>query len=162
MKYSVNDIVGRRGENIFSAIIGRCAEPDGHLLSAYFLGEKFSAVDFYVELLKYDTKRGFFFASVKATRSGYDRTFKKIRIKLNKKEIAELNKFQAPVYLFAIDERQETGYFICANKLDKSKTLNGIPLTYPINRLNIHLLWKEVANYWESNNEISKFVSVFN
>jgi hypothetical protein len=154
--------IGKRGENIFSTIISRFVDPVGFMLDPTFLGDKFPSVDFYIDLLNYSQKRGFFFASVKTTTLGYNPSKTKMKITVDKEEIAELNKFQVPVYLFGIDEKSENGYFICANKLDNGQHLNGLPTKYPIDTQHINELWKEVANYWDNNHEITKFASYFN
>ena len=132
------------------------------MLDPTFLGDKFPTVDFYVHLLNYNTKKAFFFASVKTTTLGYTANNTKLRITVNKAELAELIKYSVPIYLFGIDENEENGYFVCANHLDTTKNLNGISTRFPMNSINIDLLWKEVANYWNNNKEIMKFVSHFN
>jgi hypothetical protein len=156
------NIIGKRGESIFSTIISRYVDPVGFLLDPTFLGEKFPTADFYVHLLNYNTKKAFFFASVKTTTLGYTADNTKLKITIDKAEPTELIKYQIPVYLFGIDENKELGYFVCANHLDINKNLNGIPIMFPVNAINIALLWKEVANYWNNNKEITKFVSHFN
>ena len=153
--------IGKRGESIFSTIISRYVNSKGFLLNPIFLGEKFPVVDFYIDLLEYPTKRGFFFASVKATKQGLNPNKSKIKITISKTEIELLNKFTVPVYLFGINEQTEEGYFISANTLDNSKNLNGISTKYPLSITNIEKLWKEVCDYWENNSEITKFVSSF-
>ena len=154
--------IGKRGESIFSTIISRYINSTGFLFDPLFMGDKFPIIDFYVALFNYTAKKGFFFASVKCTTLGFNADKSLLKIVVNKEDIAELKKFAVPVYLFGIDEREETGYFICANNLDQSANLNGIPTKYPVNSLNIEQLWKEVARYWDGNNEITKFVSHFN
>ncbi len=153
--------IDKRGENIFATIISRNIAPKGFLLDPTFLGDKFPTVDFHVDLLGYPLK-GFFFASVKTTTLGYYPDGEKIRITIDKSEIAELSKFIMPVYIFGIDEAQEKGYLISANNLDKSMNVNGILIKYPVNNRNIELLWKEVSDYWDNSCEITKFVSSFN
>lgn len=154
--------IGKRGENIFATIISRYIDPIGFMLDPTFLGEKFPTVDFYVELLNYPDKKGFFFASVKTTTLGYYAQNKRLNINVDKTAIAELQKFRVPVYLFGIDEKSEKGYVVCANSLDNQQNLNGFPTNHPINTKHIQLLWKEVANYWDNSNEITKFASYFN
>jgi hypothetical protein len=156
------NIIGKRGESIFSTIISRYVDPVGFLLDPTFLGEKFSTVDFYVHLLNFNHKKAFFFASVKTTTLGYNANNTKLKITVEKEEIAELGKYHIPVYLFGIDEIKELGYFICANHLDANNNLNGIPTRFPVNASNVLLLWEEVVNYWNNNDEITKFVSHFN
>ncbi|HYV90288.1 MAG TPA: hypothetical protein VE978_00825 [Chitinophagales bacterium] len=157
----MNNKIGKRGESIFSTIVSRYIQSKGFLLDPIFLGEKFSAVDFYVDLLSFTGKRGFFFASVKATTQGLNSGGTKIKIPIKKKLIKQLNKFTVPVYLFGIDEKMETGYFISANGIDGSKYLNGIPTKYPVTEQNITMLWKEVKDYWMRNQEITNFDSRF-
>jgi hypothetical protein len=157
----MHDFIGKRGEVIFTNIISRNTDPLRFLFDPTFMGEKFSGVDFYVGL-NYTLKKGFFLASIKATTLGYSADGTRIKIVVDKEEIDLLSKFQAPVYLFGIDAIHEKGYFINANKLDKSKNLNGIPVKYPINSEHMELLWMEVKTYWDNNREITKFISHFN
>jgi len=132
--------IGKRGENIFAS---RNIASKGFLLDPTFLGDKFQTVDFHVDLLQYFFK-GFFYAGVKTTTLGYYPEGDRMRITIDKDEIAELSKFVLPVYIFGIDEIEEKGYLISANNLD------------------IELLWKEVAAYWDNRREMTKFVSSFN
>ena len=158
----MGNIIGKRGESIFSTIISRYIHSQGFLLDPTFLGEKFPTIDFYVHLLNRDDIKAFFFASVKTTTLGYYTNNSKLKIALDLSEIVELTKYKMPVYLFGIDESNETGYFICANQLNNSKNLNGISTKFPVNSSNINRLWNEVANYWNNSTEITKFVSHFN
>lgn len=153
--------IGKRGEIIFSTIISRKVASRGFLLDPTFLGDKFPTVDFHVGLLEYSHK-GFFYASVKTTTLGYYPNGEKIKINIDKEEIAELNKFTLPVYVFGIDEIHERGYLISTSHLSNSKNTNGLPTKYPVNSSNIEILWKEVANYWNNNRKMAKFVSIFN
>src|SRR4051812_40627594 len=138
----MGNVIGKRGESIFSTIISRYVDPAGFLLDPTFLGEKFPTVDFYVHLLNYNTKKAFFFASVKTTTVGYTADNTKLKITVDKAELAELIKYPIPVYLFGIDENKEIGYFVCANHLDATKNLNGIPTKYSVNATNVRLLWE--------------------
>jgi hypothetical protein len=158
----MGNIIGKRGESIFSTIISRYVDLVGFLLDPTFLGDKFPTVDFYVHLLNYNLRKAFFFASVKTTTLGYNANHSKLKITVEKEELAGLVKYQLPVYLFGIDENKELGYFICANHLDAKRNLKGISTRFPVNAININLLWMEVANYWNINNGITNFVSHFN
>ncbi len=152
--------IGKRGESIFSTIISRNVASRGFLLDPTFLGDKFPTVDFHVGLLDYPLK-GFFYASVKTTTLGYYPDRKRLRINIDKEDVAELNKFTIPVYVFGIDEIEEKGFLISANNLDNSKNINGIPTTFPVNSLNLDLLWNEVAQYWNNHSKLTNFISNF-
>ena len=158
----MSNVIGKRGESIFSTIISRYVNPKGFLLDPTFLGEKFPTIDFYVHLLSKNDIKAFFFASVKTTTLGYNSDNSQLRIAIDAAEVIELTKYKIPTYLFGIDENNEAGYFVCANQLNATKNLNGIPTKFPVNSLNINLLWNEVAIYWNNTKEITKFVSHFN
>lgn len=153
--------IGKRGESIFATIISRNISSKGFLFDPTFLGDKFPTVDFHVGLLEYPFK-GFFYASVKTTTLGYFPGGERLRITIDKDEIEQLCKFVLPVYIFGIDEVHEKGYLISGNNWDKSMNINGILTKYPVDSVNIELLWKEVANYWDNSREMTKFVSSFN
>ncbi len=154
--------IGKRGESIFSTIISRFIEPEGQYLEPWFMDSKFPSVDFYVDLLNYPSKRGFFFASVKTTTTGYSGDNKKLLITVDKNELAALKKFTVPVYIFGIDEKSESGYFINANNLSELQGLNGIPVKYNMNKVFLKLSWQEVSEYWDNSREITNFVTSFN
>ena len=153
--------IGKRGESIFATIISRNIATRGFLFDPTFLGDKFPTVDFHVGLLEYPHK-GFFYASVKTTTLGYYSGGDRLKITIDKEEIAQLNRYILPVYIFGIDEVQEKGFFISANELDSSVNINGILTKYPVDSQNIGLLWKEVADYWDYTRKTTKFVSTFN
>lgn len=82
-----NDI-GKRGERIFTVLSGRFFDPNGYLFDPIFLGDKYPTVDFYVDLLNYTDKKGFFFVSVKTTTQGY--TADKTKLKIHLTWLAQL------------------------------------------------------------------------
>ena len=153
--------IGKRGESIFSTIISRYVPAYGYLLDPVFLGDKFQTIDFYVDLLEYPQKRGFFFASVKTTTQGYYEDNSRLKINVDAQELRELGRFAVPVYLFGIDEVQESGYFLSANHIFTGSNLNGIPTRHPVDINNIRLLWEEVSSFWNTHNQLSAFTSNF-
>jgi hypothetical protein len=155
-----NDI-GSRGESIFGMLVSRYFDPFGFLFKPIFLGEKYPTVDFYVDLLSYTDKKGFFFASIKTTTQGYTADKTKLKVYISKEELRELSKFPVPVYIFGIDAIAEKGYFVCANDIDTDKNMNGISLKYPIDRPHIIELWEEVKQFWVANSSIYTFTSKF-
>ena len=88
--------IGKRGERIFAFIIGKSFAPYGYLFDTVFLGDKYPTVDFYVDLLNYTAKKGFFFASVKTTTQGYTTEKNHLKIFVNK-EIIEVPARKASV-----------------------------------------------------------------
>lgn len=152
--------IGKRGENIFATMITRKSTIGDFLFDPTFLGDKFPTVDFYVALLDYPLK-AFFFASVKTTTLGYTLGGEKLKITIDKEEVAELQKFNLPVYIFGVDEDLEQGFFIAVSELDTALNINGITTRYPITPGNLEQLYKEVADYWNNSHKNTKFVSSF-
>lgn len=155
-----NDI-GSRGESIFGMLLSRYFDSYGSLFKPIFLGDKYPTVDFYVDLLNYSDKKGFFFASIKTTTQGYTAGKNKLKIHVSKEELNELTKFPVPVYIFGIDAIEEKGYFMSANDIDTDKNLNGLSHKYPIDRLHVIELWEEVKQFWDTNSSIYTFTSKF-
>ena len=152
--------IGKRGESIFSTIITRKSSSGKFLFDPTFLGDKFPVVDFYVALLDFPL-HAFFFASVKTTTLGYTAKEGKLKISIDKEEIAELAKSNLPTYIFGVDELIEEGFFIAAADLDTALNFNGMPTIYPVIPGNLELLFKEVAEYWQNSHKNTKFVSSF-
>lgn len=152
--------IGKRGENIFANIITRKSMDGRFLFDPTFLGDKFPTVDFYVALLDFLLK-AFFFVSVKTTTQGYSPNFDKLMIRIEKEEIAELSKFNIPVYIFGIDEVSEKGFFIAVSGLDTNLSVNRITVKYPVTATNLEQIHAEVANYWHYSHKNTKFVSAF-
>lgn len=155
-----NDI-GKRGERIFTVLLGRYFEPNGYLFDPIFLGDKYPTVDFYVDLLNYPDKKGFFFVSVKTTTQGYTADKTKLKIQVSKEELRELVKYPIPVYLFGIDAVNEKGYFTCVNHIDTGNNLSGLSVEYPLERAFVNELWEEIRCFWDKNKSIDSFTSKF-
>ena len=154
--------IGSRGEFIFAMLLSRRDTTQRSLFKPIFLGDKQPTVDFYVDLLHYARKKGFFFASVKATTLGYTADGTKLKILVDKDELSELLKFPSPTYLFGIDVIEEKGYFINVNHIETDSNLNGVPVKHLIDTQNIIALWEEVKQFWDTNDSIHSFTSKFN
>ena len=154
--------IGSRGEFIFAMLLSRRDAVQKSLFKPIFLGDKQPTVDFYVDLLNYPHKKGFFFANVKATTLGYTADGTKLKILVDKAELSELLKYPTPTYLFGIDAVEEKGYFINVNHINTHNNLNGLSVEYPINVQNISALWEEVKQFWDINHSIHAFTSKFN
>ena len=153
--------IGKRGERIFAFIIGKSFAPYGYLFDTVFLGDKYPTVDFYIDLLNYHTKKGFFFASVKTTTQGYTTEKNHLKIFVSKEELQELVKYPVPTYLFGIDAIEEKGYFTCVNHIDTEQNLSSLSLKYPMEPAYLSALWAEVKHFWDNNNSIHSSTSKF-
>lgn len=141
--------LGQRGEQLFSVIITRFYGRKQPIFRPHFLGDKWPASDFLVELTS-DTLATipYFFAQVKTTRLGYD-SKNRLRVQISAIEAQKLNSLPAPTYIIGIDDITEQGYIICA-KSEYPTGINGLPTTYPLNEEHQDILWSEVKTYWDT------------
>ena len=153
--------IGKRGERIFAFIVGKSFAPHGYLFDTVFLGDKYPTVDFYVDLLNYTVKKGFFFASVKTTTQGYTTEKNHLKIFVSKEELQELVKYQVPTYVFGIDAVEEKGYFTRVNHINIDQNLSSLSLAYPMESPYLWELWEEVKLFWDNNGSIHSFTSKF-
>jgi len=146
---SKSNEIGVRGESIFSSRISK-----GLLLVPSFLGDKYNAVDFIVNLSNCPRQKAFFFVSVKTTnRPKYTSKLRRLRISVTRKQLSSLKKIRIPVYIVGVDATTEVGYIISASRL-KKKSLNSIPTAFPITHLeNIKMLWEEVKAFWDNSKD---------
>ncbi len=145
----MKNIIGNRGEYIFAELITEKTD-NGYLFNPAFLGEKWPAYDFYVELFKTD-KPMFCFFQVKSTSKGYTKKNNKLKANITKEDLTKLSNLPAPSYVIGIDEKDKKGFIISANGLT-IKSINALPTKYPINEENIKKLWNEVKDFWENSN----------
>ncbi|MHA4810772.1 hypothetical protein ACX0G9_21880 [Flavitalea flava] len=100
----MNNLIGKRGEGLFEAIITRFFPEKGILFYPTFLGDKYPTVDFIVDLQLCPFK-AYFFASIKTTMLGYYTGGDRIKVNISNKEVTELCTYSVPVYIFGIDAR---------------------------------------------------------
>lgn len=153
--------IGKRAENIFAVLIGKFIESKNcHLLIPEFLGDKYPVIDFIVDLNNYDKSKAFFFVSVRATRMGYTKNEKNLKVSFNKKDMDRLKKIPVPTYIAGIEEKEVKGYIMSLQNIN-SDNISSFSTKYPINDENIEILWNEITEYWNKSNELTQFKSHF-
>ena len=168
MANSFNEI-GENAENIVSLLLNRKLKSE--LFRVKFLGEKWPAVDFYVELVN---NNGFyFFVQVKSSTRGYfikggKKTHLKVTVK--KKSVMHNLEYNAPTYLIGLEYRRDDffkskAFIHCLSGNPASaKSISKIAVTNSLNPTTLALLEKEVLRFWSTSNSISNkhsFVSKF-
>jgi hypothetical protein len=148
--------IGKRGESIFSAKISK-----GFLLDPSFLGDKYPAVDFIIDVNS-NGQKIFFFVSVKTTsKPKYSPKTNRLKIHVNKEQLRRLKKFKIPTYIVGLDEKRETAYIVSVDGIT-SKTISSIPTKFSIgNKKNIITLVDEVKDYWKNLSTRKKIISKF-
>lgn len=140
--------IGDRGEALFTNEITR---RHGQALSMFrpqFLGGKYPAIDFVVEV----TEAGglivpYFFVQIKATTLEYTKT-NRLKAKISKQDMRRLTSFPAPTYVVGVDEIGERCFILAAlNGLEKS--YSSIPTGYQLSDVAVlQALRSEVIDYW--------------
>lgn len=149
--------IGKRGESIFNTKISK-----HFLLDPTFLGDKYKAVDFIVDLIDVPDKRAFFFVSVKTTANAtYSKKEKRLRVVVEKEELDRLKKFKIPTYIVGVDEGKEKAFIVSVQGVT-TQSIASIPTGFSLNKKsNLKALWKEVKLYWENLQDKQSFKSKF-
>src|SRR5262245_19540844 len=92
------NIIGKRGEIIFELAITDWLEFGQTLCKPGFLGERWPAVDYYVELVGVEGATPFFFAQVKTTTATLSPRARTLPIDANKAQCERLFNLPGPTY----------------------------------------------------------------
>jgi hypothetical protein len=143
---TIRDVIGKRGENIVELCLTDYANFAAPLFSTTHLGQKWPAVDFYVELTSVTGKRPFFLAQAKSTASACSRT--NLQISSTKHDIERLLEIPAPTYLLGIHEPTKRVFVRAVHKGIAIKAITRIPLAYELTSQNLKALHREVIHFW--------------
>ena len=156
---AARDDIGSRGEYLFCArITDFCGRPLP-FFRPRFLGEKARTLDYLVELVDAGGRAPFFFVQVKATRKGYTRRDRRLRVEMTGADVRRLGQVPAPTYLVGMDEPGEVGYILPILEGMKDDIFS-VPTTYPLDPMNLLRLYEEVKEFWLSR-DMSRRSSVF-
>jgi hypothetical protein len=145
---SLQDAVGLRGESIFFVALTKLYGRPEPIFNPRFLGEKYPAVDYLVELIAPDAQRiAYFFVQVKTTREGYTKRDHRLKVKVSDRDVARLGALPAPAYLVGVDEVNEIAYLVSANQAHPRR-LSSLSTRFPINEQTQDLLFHEVMRFW--------------
>jgi hypothetical protein len=152
----IKDYIGERGEIIFAYLITKWCDGEPWF-QAQFSGAKAETKDYAVSLIDPTSKDATFFVQVKATTKGYSGkgANRKLRLKVNKKDVEKLKKAPGPAFVVGIDIHLECGFIMAVTE----QTVGGfwgIPVTHPLDCTTIPDLWREVDAYWAKRNMLAK------
>jgi hypothetical protein len=112
-----------------------------------FLGEKARTLDYLVELVSPEERTAFFFVQVKATRQGYTRAGRRLKVGMSGPDVRRFALVPAPTYLVGVDEPDEVGYLV-AILHGMAEPISSIPTDYPLDRTVFPALYREVEQFW--------------
>jgi Domain of unknown function (DUF4365) len=152
----LREVTGFRGEKIVELCLTDYHAFSRPLFRPGFLGDKWPAIDFYVELTSIRGKRLYFFAQAKATSSPLLSTATSLTISTKKKDVARLLLIPGPTYIFGVHEPSKRVFVRSVHTGVPSKSITTIPFAYELTSGNLQALHEEVRNYWANHDHKPK------
>lgn len=159
MKRELAAVVGDRGESLFELAVTDYRHFARPLFRPCFLGDKWEAVDYYVELLGVRNCRPFMFIQVKSTAQPLSATSSDIEVSLPKRKCVSLFMVPGPTYLVGVHEPSRRAFILSVHSRP-GQGVHRIPLKNELTPQNLQLLYNEVQEFWK-NHPLKPFQSVF-
>jgi hypothetical protein len=153
MTAELNDIRGLRGEAILEVCLTEYRDFPKPLFRPGFLGDKWPAIDFYVELLNVAGRTPYFFAQAKATGSTLSGKAHTLRISAKKEDIQRLLRLPGPTYLFGVHEPSKRVFVRSVHRGTPIRAMTRIPLAYELTTENLKVLHNEVKSFWRAHGD---------
>lgn len=148
---SLNDVTGFRGEKFVEVELTEYSGRPAPLFRPGFLGDKWPAVDFYVELNSVIGSGMYFLGQAKATAKPLPKKARVVRISSTKHDIERLQKIPAPTYIFGIHEPTKRVFVRCVHAGTPLKAITSIPLKNQLTATNLQTLHDEIVAHWVAN-----------
>jgi hypothetical protein len=151
MVIELRDVVGFRGEKLVELRLTDYSQFERPLFRPGFLGDKWPAVDFYVELNSIRGKRPYFFAQVRATSSPLTPQSTHLSISSRKRDIERLLRIPGPTYIFGVHEPSNRVFVRSIHVGMPVQAVTRIPVAYELTSTNLEALHREVREFWAAN-----------
>jgi hypothetical protein len=146
----LRDVTGFRGEKIVELCLTEYSAFARPLFRPGFLGDKWPAIDFYVELNGVRGKRPYFLIQSKATSASLNSQATSLRISSTKKDIVRLLQIPGPTYILGVHEPSRRVFAKSVHTGVAARGITRIQLTHELTTTNLRRLYDEVRNYWRS------------
>lgn len=146
----LKDVTGSRGEKIVDLCLTDYSGFAAPLFEPAFLGAKWPALDFYVELRTAAGAGRFFLGQAKATAVPLKPKAKVLHISTDKDDIDRLLLIPAPTYIMGVHEPTKRVFVRAVHSATPSKAITSIPLTHELTSVNLQRLHDEVVAHWNS------------
>ncbi|MCP4399840.1 MAG: DUF4365 domain-containing protein [bacterium] len=150
MSTEFRELTGFRGEKIVELCLTDYQTFQKPLFRPGFLGDKWPAIDFYVELRDIPGKRLYFFVQTKATALTLTPPSKNLSISTKKQDIELLLQIPGPTYLFGVHEPSKRVFVRSVHTGIPVQAITRIPLAYELTDMNLQKLHNEVQDYWST------------
>lgn len=114
-----------------------------------FLGDKWPAVDFYVELTTAQGQGMYFLGQAKSSSRALGGRARVLSISTKARDIQRLLQIPAPTYIFGVHEPTQR-VFVRSVHSGGANSINSIPLTHVLNSANLQQLHDEVVLHWQA------------
>ncbi len=151
MKHVILDVVGTRGEIFVEVCLTNYKSFATPLFRPGFLGDKWPAIDFYVELLTVRNKTPYFFGQAKSTQTPLLKS--SLRISAKKRDIQRLLRIPGPTYIFGVHEPSQRVFIRSVHRGTPHKSITRIPITHELTPQNLRALHTEVLQFWQGDDD---------
>ncbi|MFG6464024.1 hypothetical protein ACG04Q_20800 [Roseateles sp. DXS20W] len=144
----LQDVTGSRGESVVYLCLTDYSGFAAPLFRAAFLGDKWPALDFYVELR---TTRGaglYFFGQAKSTALPLKKRSRVLPVTADRDDVDRLLRIPAPTYVLGVHEPSKRVFIRAVHSGTPSKSISSIPLTHELTPAALQVLHDEVVAYW--------------
>lgn len=150
MNTELRDVTGFRGEKLTELALTDYSQFSKPLFQPGFLGDKWPAIDFYVELTNVRGKRPYFFVQTKATTSQLTGNSTNLNVTTRKNDIERLLKIPGPTYIVGVHEPTKRVFIRSVHTGLPKKAITRIPIAYELSAANLRVLHNEVRDFWNT------------
>jgi len=147
---ALQDVTGYRGEKIVELCLTDYSAFAAPLFRPAFLGDKWPAVDFYVELNGVRGRRPYFLIQCKSTAATLPRSAAALAISSTKRDIRRLLQIPGPTYLLGVHEPSRRVFAKSVHSGIAARAITRIESTHELTSTNLWKLYVEVRDYWQS------------
>ena len=147
----LRDVIGYRGEKILELRLTDYMGVGKSLFRPGFLGDKWPAIDFYVELNAVRGRRPYFFGQAKTTSSPLTPESTHLNISARKKDVERLLRVPGPTYIFGVHEPSQRVFVRSVHTGTLGRAITRIPLANELTVTSLETLHREVRDFWSTN-----------
>ena len=146
----LQDVTGFRGEKIVELCLTDYSAFPAPLFRPGFLGDKWPAIDFYVELTGVSGRRPYFLVQAKSTTATLPPRATSLQISSRREDVARLLQVPGPTYILGVHEPTRRVFAKSVHTGVAAKAITRIQLTHELTSANLRRLYQEVRAYWRS------------
>jgi hypothetical protein len=146
----LQDVTGFRGEKIVELCLTEYSTFAKPLFRPGFLGDKWPAVDFYVELNGVRGKRPYLLIQCKSTSSDLTPHSTSLRISSTKNDVTRLLQIPGPTYILGVHEPSRRVFAKSVHTGVANRGISRIELAHELTTVNLQRLYNEVRDYWQT------------